>query len=483
MFCVWAADLCPASFGDTFGARGRITVLLGETVAGRVGRRLCRVEQPREPIRVISTAWYTHVSLLRGWAPYMVDAVAFTTFLCGVAWWRRPPWHWVAIAGMAGVAALVLAHVIDAPTRFGSTYPRSFLVWGALPLFALGAAAWQWPKVGWARRCVALVAIPALAIFAGLQINMHYGHVPTIGDLLHAPLPGQVSPARLLIPSGGREPAGVGDAALASRGRVTHVDIPAPESRFDHRRGWIWVPPAYFSVPHPRLPVLMLIAGTPGSPDDWFRAGEALTLADQWAAAHNGVAPVMVLPDANGSGTGDTECVDGPHGNAETYLTVDVPRFMIEHFGVAPGSRQWAVAGLSEGGTCALTLVARHPDRFSSFADFAGNAAPTLGSVERTIRSLYNGSTADWRAHDPVQWFAKDASAGVEGFFVVGRGDHGDIQSVTSLAADARAAHLRTFVEILPGGGHNWYTWKRALRLTYPWLVARLGSGQTDTTS
>jgi S-formylglutathione hydrolase FrmB len=421
-----------------------------------------------------STAWYTHVSLLRGWAPYLVDAVAFTTLVGGIAWRRRPPWHWIAIAGMAGVAALVLARVIDIPDRFGNTYPPTFLVWGALPLFAVGSAAWQWSKVGWARRCLALLAIPALVTFAGLQINRHYGHVPTLGDLLHAPLPGQVPPTRLLIPSGEREPPGASDAPLPARGLVTHVDIPAPQSGFGHRRAWVWVPPAYFSVPHPRLPVLMMLAGTPGSPDDWLRAGEALTLANRWAADHGGVAPVMVLPDANGSGTSDTECVDGPRGQAETYLTVDVPRFMIEHFGVDARARQWAIVGASEGGTCALMLVARHPDTFSTFADFAGDAAPTLGSVDRTIRLLYNGSTAEWRAHDPVSWFAKDASAGVEGFFAVGKHDSGEIQSITSLAESAGAAHMKTVLDFIPGTAHNWYTWKRALSDAYPWLIARL---------
>jgi len=425
------------------------------------------------------SSWFTHVSLLRGWAPYTVDAVAFATLVGGVAWWRRPPWHWVGIAAVAGVAALVLARVIDVPDRFGNTYPPSFLVWGALPLFAAGAAAWQWPKVGWARRGLALLAIPALVALAGVQINAHYGHIPTVGDLLHAPLAGQVSPTRLLIPAGTREPSGANPAALPAHGLVSHVEIPAPESQFGHRRGWVWVPPAYFSVPHPRLPVLMLLAGTPGSPDDWLRAGEALTLANRWAADHGGVAPVMVFPDANGSGTADTECVDGPRGRAETYLTVDVPRFMIEHFGVAARASQWAVAGASEGGTCALMLVARHPDRFSTFADFAGDPAPTLGNVERTIRLLYNGSTAEWRAHDPVSWFAKDASAGVEGFFAVGSHDSGEIQSVTSLAARARAAHMKIVLDVIPGTAHNWYAWKRALRDAYPALVARLGAART----
>ena len=75
VFSSWAGDLRAASFDDTFGARVRITVLLGETVAGRVGRRFCRVEQPHGRTRVSSTLWYAHVSLLRGWAPYTVDAV------------------------------------------------------------------------------------------------------------------------------------------------------------------------------------------------------------------------------------------------------------------------------------------------------------------------------------------------------------------------------------------------------------------------
>ena len=47
------------------------------------------------------SSWFTHVSLLRGWAPYTVDAVAFATLVGGVAWWRRPPWHWVGIAAVA----------------------------------------------------------------------------------------------------------------------------------------------------------------------------------------------------------------------------------------------------------------------------------------------------------------------------------------------------------------------------------------------
>ncbi len=422
-------------------------------------------------------SWYLHWSLLHGWLPIAVDVLAFATFVAGVAWLGRPAWHWAAIAVLAGAGAVGLAAVVDAPARFGSTYPRSFLAWGALPLFALGAAAWQWRRVGWLRRTVTLFSIPALAAFGGMQINLHYGHVPTIGDLIGAPLPGQVEASRLLRPQGQDGSTAITAAMhpLPKQGLVASLDIPAPVSRFAHRDGYVWVPPAFFSARPPRLPVLMLISGIPGSPADWLRAGGALAVANDWAAAHGGIAPVMVLPDANGSWTHDTECVDGPRGQAETYLTVDVPRFMVDHFGVANRPEQWAVGGMSEGGTCALTLVARHPDRFSTFVNLSGDAAPTLGNTGRTIRELYGGSVQAWRDHDPTRWFAQDASMGVAGFIAVGSDDHNDVRAAKALTAKAHAHQLRLVTQVLPGQGHNWYAWKRGLKNAYPWVVMRLG--------
>ena len=57
----------------------------------------------------------------------------------------------------------------------------------------------------------------------------------------------------------------------------------------------------------------------------------------------------------HGSFLSDTECVDGPRGNAETYLTVDVPRFAAARLGAERRPATWGIAGFSEGGTCAVT--------------------------------------------------------------------------------------------------------------------------------
>jgi pimeloyl-ACP methyl ester carboxylesterase len=416
-----------------------------------------------------------HLSLLHGWLPGLVAVGAWGTLFFGVAWWRRAAWHWIVLAAIAGGAAALIAWSLDIPARVGSTYPRSFLAWGALPLFALGAAVWQWTRVRWWRRVVGALAAPLLAMFGAVQINAHYGYLSSLGDVLGAKLPGEIS-ARTLegmtSHASGRHGRARAVEAIPAAGVVAQFVIPPTVSGFTPRRGYVWVPPVWFSNPRPRLPVIMLLSGTPGSPRDWLGAGRALQLANAWAASHGGNAPLMVAPDINGDLTGDTECI----GRAETYLTIDVRAFMRERFGAALTSRQWAVAGMSEGGTCALELVARHPNLFRSFADFSGDEGPTLGRLGRTMRALFGDSVASFVAHDPATWFRADAADRVAGFIAVGSNDHGYMRHELRVAALARMDHLAVTLEVIPGGGHNWPTAARAMRDFYPWLVGRLGT-------
>jgi len=430
---------------------------------------------------VLEVMWWWHLSLLHGWLPAGVALVGWGALGFGVSWSRRRPWQWLTVAAGALAAVLGFQWIVDVPARIGSRYPGSFVIWAALPMFALGAALWQWPVVARWRRAVAVCAVPVLTAFGGLQINAHYGYLPTMGDLFHQPLPGQVNARSLDALSSGVDGSGrmVVFAAntVSGGGVVAEIDIPGRVSGFPHRPAWVWLPPTYFAQPRPHLAVLMLVSGTPGGPEDWLRGGGALTLANEWAIAHRGRAPIMVFPDANGSTFGDTECVDGPRGRAETYLSVDVPAFVQARFGAARDPRRWAVAGLSEGGTCALTLVARHRSQFRTFADFSGDAAPTIGSDRFTLRSLYGGSNREQRLHNPVLWFRADATAGVEGFIAVGSGDRGHRPIEQGLGDAAQVADLPVHLEILQHAGHNFSAWRRALRDAFPWIVRRLEGG------
>jgi len=420
----------------------------------------------------VSLVWRT--SLLSGWLLPTVTLLALAVLAGGIAWWRRTAWTWAALGVVALLAAALIARTAAPPSAVGGSYPRSFVLWGALPLFALAAAAWQWRVVRWWRRAVALIAVPLLVAFAGLQINAHYGYLPTVGDLVGAPIPGQIASLGLVPLHGVWVPAAAATRVRSDMGVVTQVEIPGRVSHFHARAAWVWLPPAYFTSPNRSLPVVELLAGVPGATRDWLRGGFAALTADEWSRAHDGLAPILVFPDPNGSALADTECVDGPQGNSETYLTVDVPAFMHERFHTPTDKAAWAVGGLSEGATCALMLGARHPDTFSIFADFSGGKAPNSGTPAQTLERLYGGDKTAMRAHDPTRWFALDARLGEQGVIVAGGNDAGALAAQSKLVADARAVGFRLRADIIPGGGHNFPTWGRALRDTFPWIATTL---------
>jgi hypothetical protein len=126
------------------------------------------------------------------------------------------------------------------------------------------------------------------------------------------------------------------------------VTIPGTVSKFHTGQAYVYLPPSWFGNPEPQLPVIELIAGIPGQPSDWTRAGYADTTSTAFAEQHHGKAPILVIPDNNGNAQ-DTECSNSSLGDAETYLVKDVPAFMQASFNAAVGKHSLAVAGLSDG--------------------------------------------------------------------------------------------------------------------------------------
>jgi hypothetical protein len=70
----------------------------------------------------------------------------------------------------------------------------------------------------------------------------------------------------------------------------------------------------------------MVIAGEFSNPTNWIRTGNAVSVIDDYARTHGGAAPVFVFVDSSGSFNNDTECVDGPWGNAADHLTKESAR-------------------------------------------------------------------------------------------------------------------------------------------------------------
>jgi S-formylglutathione hydrolase FrmB len=325
-----------------------------------------------------------------------------------------------------------------------------------------------------AARILATGSAVFLALVSGVgAVNAYYAYYPTLGEALGDP-PGDESSLRA---AEAKDATGV----LPKQGQVVPITIPGTASGFQARKAQAYLPPAWFAEPRPALPVIMMMHGEPGDPSDWAEGGQAPATADAWAAAHRGVAPVLIMPDINGDLTTDTECVDSPIGNAETYLTVDVPASVQRQLGTKPPGQAWAVAGLSEGGACAIMLSLRHPDLFPTFADYGGLIGPRLGDTNAdttsTISQLFGGSQQQFAAHEPTDLLntGNPAYRRLGGWFEAGSADPEPLAAAQQLAPLAQKAGISTCLVVVPDGGHTFDVWSAAFRSSLPWIAARLG--------
>jgi S-formylglutathione hydrolase FrmB len=401
----------------------------------------------------------------------MVEVIACAALL--VSWWRPDRRWWsrqlpLAVLGAATLTGLTAGYLSWSRTVV-DPYPRSFFLWVDLAITAATCIPVTLVKPGRWRRLVAWSAVPLTVAGAFLLINNEYGVWPRLGSLLGHK--GEISATRLY-----RELHLTPGMESHDKGILAKIDIPADQSHFSHRPASVYLPPAFFTDARNELPVMLMLAGTPGAPDQWVTSGGAIAVADSYASAHHGTAPVLLFVDANGFLTGDTECVDGPQGKAETYLTVDVPTFVAKTLHMPHDPTRWGIVGFSEGGTCGVILTLVHPQVFTYFIDIGGDAEPTLGDPKNTLSALFGGSTAARDAHDPMLLLASHKYKGVTAWFVAGTEDASARAASHALAVAMRAAG-GTVREFSAAGGHTWKFSADALPQVMPEVCRELDPG------
>ena len=65
------------------------------------------------------------------------------------------------------------------------------------------------------------------------------------------------------------------------------------------------------------------------------------------------------------------------------HLAQDVPAWITTHLQVDRDPTNWAIGGLSLGGTCALQMATNYTDVYPTFLDLSGDPEPTLGDHQR----------------------------------------------------------------------------------------------------
>ena len=423
------------------------------------------------------------------WATDIVDGpviiVVFTlSALALVYLLLRPPirrWSLTTlIAASAGALVAVLIWFVTVRTfnLFGMSLGHGTYLWLAATCAGISLAIANLWRARRLRRSVSAAAVVLFLVAGTLGINAGFGLDRTLGSLLGI---STLKPIALTPPSGAptaSHPAGplwrnwTPPAGLPSAGTIGTQVIPNTISGFSSRPAGIYLPPAALVPDAPALPLVVMLMGQPGNPDPEYIAA---TL-DRAAARHGGLAPIVIVADQLGDPGLDPLCLDtAAYGRAETFLTQDVVNWARENLNIIQDRRYWTIAGYSNGGQCAVSLAAKHPDLWSNVIDISGEEFLGSEIQAATLRDVFGGDQAAYDAQKPINLLAGHHYPGTVAVFTVGSDDTGFIPGQRLLAAAAEKAGMAVTYWESPNGGHGLPALTDGLDKAFQVLYPQLG--------
>ncbi|MER6713353.1 alpha/beta hydrolase-fold protein [Streptomyces sp. NPDC006129] len=248
------------------------------------------------------------------------------------------------------------------------------------------------------------------------------------------------------------------------RGRVSGVNAEV----------YVWLPPQYHepAYRHHRFPVVELLPGYPGSAKAWFGSLHAHEQLEP-LMRDGRVAPfILVAPRTNLLAGVDTGCANIPGTvNADTWLSVDVPKMVTDNFRAQPAPQGWAVAGYSAGAHCAAKLAVAHPDRYRAAVSLSGYNDP-IGERD----SLAAQSPALRAENNPYVLLRRAAVPPRIALYLSGQ-PHDGYEAAVALEQAAKAP-TTVHVVYIPrsAGGHTMALWRPQVVPAFEWLTQEMGA-------
>ncbi|MGW4349566.1 alpha/beta hydrolase [Streptomyces sp. NPDC004690] len=243
------------------------------------------------------------------------------------------------------------------------------------------------------------------------------------------------------------------------KGRVSGVDAEV----------YVWLPPQYDAPAYRdrKFPVVELLSGYPGSAKAWFGSMHVHEQLEPLMRAGR-VAPfILVSPRTNLIAKADTGCANIPGTvNADSWLSIDVPKMVTDNFRALPAPDGWAAAGYSAGAHCAAKLAVAHPDRYRAAISLSGYNDP-IGERD----SLAAQSVALRRANNPYVLLREARTPPRVALYLSGEAGDG-YEAAVALAQVAKApTTVRPVFLPRSAGGHTMALWRPQVPTAFRWLT------------
>ncbi|MFJ3897590.1 MULTISPECIES: alpha/beta hydrolase [unclassified Streptomyces] len=266
-----------------------------------------------------------------------------------------------------------------------------------------------------------------------------------------------------------------GGPGMSSAGQVEVTQLKGRVSGVN-AEVYVWTPPQYKEAAyrHRKFPVVELLPGWPGSAKAWFGSMHVTQQLEPLMRSGR-IAPfILVAPRYNLLAGVDTGCANIPGTvNADTWLSVDVPKMVMDNFRAQPAPKGWGVAGYSAGAHCAVKLAVAHPDRYQAAVSMSGYNDP-IG--ERNSLAAQNLALRE--ANNPYLLLRKAATPPPIAMYLSGESGDG-YQAGVALEQIAKAP-TSVHVVFLPrsDGGHTMALWRPQVKTVFRWLTLELGQNR-----
>jgi enterochelin esterase-like enzyme len=331
-----------------------------------------------------------------------------------------------------------------------------------------------------------LAFIPAM-MFGIAAVNKYYDYYPNwnaaIADFTNQGVQADAQPGG----HGGSTPnlsrflGRIIDTQLAAqRGFTLHMSVQGRLSNIT-RSVYVYLPPQYFAPADRayRFPVIELMHGFPGQPQDWITVLDVTTTLQNLISAGLAKPAVLVMPDANGGRGISLQCLNQVNGPQDaTFLAQDLPSYISRVLRVQPPGRAWGIAGYSEGGYCAANLGLRYATTYGYAAVLSGYFKPSDNQLNHPSRLVqpFAGNRRLERLNTPADLLQSlPAGTPIPHFWLgVGSAARNDLTRAEIFEQLVLLRQPAVTLKLVPGGGHTMFTWRMLLAPMLRWMTPNL---------
>jgi enterochelin esterase-like enzyme len=338
------------------------------------------------------------------------------------------------------------------------------------------------------RVLAACLAFTPAMLFGVMAVNKYYGYYQTwgaaIADLTNQPATGAAPSVPVNLAAGSQLDRLDGSTIYLRQAQVfgytLRLNVTGPRSGIT-RAVYVYLPPQYFwsSYRKYRFPVVELIHGQPGEPQDWINVVGVTATLDHLVIQRLAQPVVLVMPDANGGENVSLQCLNQAGGPQDlTYLAEDLPDQIARSVRVQPPGPAWGLAGYSEGGFCAANMALRFPARYGFAGSLSGYFRPFDNQLAPPIRRVnpFGGSRVLALENTPLDEVAMLPPGVPMPQFWLGAGQN-DRLAVAGAEVFRQELQLRQAdvpLTLTPGGGHTMTTWRAEVPPMLKWMTQGL---------